>query len=300
VTRYERQFRRIARRLNGVELMRGSIDELPVTDRDLLDRNASRRFLDFYGDEGLRLAFERYGLFGALRQRGWDDFAIVMRAEDDRHTLLVSGRAAETEARLVELVVRRDRLHIEDHARTWDVLTVDWLTLRDPKGSFTKDRMRLPGQDAPGLGIGERVLALLYRVVDRLGLEGLVTVPEHYHNAVLYARELPFVQPRYEGQLRALKTLLLDQEKLSFAQAAWAVHWGHVLAADDSALRWRGEAMVRSHEPQLTEYLGGAEYARTAARAAHDLVYRLHRSAFDEDWQKHEASLLEPPSDGTA
>jgi hypothetical protein len=283
--------------------MRSSLDEtFGLTDQDLLDKERGRRFLDFYGDDGLREALERYGILDAVRERGWHDLTIEAVVHDDRHTLLVEGRSDNETGRLVELVVRRDRLHIDSldgHPspdRIFDVLVVDWLSLRNPRAQFTRERMRLPGQDAPGLGMGEQVLELLYRVVDRLTLEGLVTVAEYFHNAVLYARELPFVDPWHQGRLRALEKLLLEQEKLSFAQAAWAMHWGYVLDVDDSVVRWRGEAMMHSKHPELLAYLTCGEYARIAERTLSSLRYRLHRAAFEEAWAVHEAALFSPPT----
>ncbi len=302
MTRYGRRFRRVSRSLSRVQLMRSSMDEtFTLTDRDLLDKDAGRRFLDFYGDEGLRLALERYGFFEALTKRGWSDFTIDAHAHDAQHSLFLDGRPAGggDASRLIELTVRRDRLRIEPPApqRTWDVLTVDWLSLRNPSGRFTKDRMRLPGQDAPGLGLGELVAELLYRVVARLKLDGLVTVAEYFHNAVLYARELPFADPAYQGQLDALSALLFDREKLTFAQAAWAMHWGHVLDASDCVVRWKGEAMVKSADDELTSYLSSDEYRESAARAAATLRYRLARAPFEEEWAKNERALLEPTTD---
>ena len=95
MTRYERQFRSVARSLGHVELMRSSLDDaLGLDHRDLLDKDAGRRFLDFYGDEGIRLAISRYGLEGAMHRRGYDHFELETRAADDRHTLLVFGRPA--------------------------------------------------------------------------------------------------------------------------------------------------------------------------------------------------------------
>lgn len=302
VTRFERRFRKVSRSLSRVELMRSSMDQTFVLDdHDLLDKDAGRRFLDFYGDEGLRLALERYGFFQALHARGWTDLTLETWAHDERHTLLVDGRpeAGGERDRLIELVVRRDRLRIAPPApdRTWEVLTVDWLTLRDPIGAFTPERLRLPGQDAPGLGVGELVLALLYRVVDRLRLDGLVTVAEYFHNAVLYSRELPFADPWYEGQLEALKALLFEREKLTFAQAAWAMHWGHVLDADDSAVRWKGEAMVKPTEAELAAHLSSSAHREAAERARRSLRYRLSRADFEDHWRREKDALLAAPAE---
>lgn len=299
MTRYGRRFRKVSRTLSRVELMRSSMDEtFALSEQDLLDKDAGRRFLDFYGDRGLRLALERYGFIDALSERGWTDITLETTAHDEQHTLLMEGRPKDggEPSRLLELVVRRDRLHIEPPApqRWWDVLTIDWLSLRNPRAQFTKDRMRLPGQDVPGLGVGELVLELLKRVVDRLDLDGLVTVAEYFHAAVLYARELPFADPAYQGQLDALCALLFDREKLTFAQAAWAVHWGHVLDVTDSVVRWKGEAMIEPSEEELASYLSSDGYRESAKRAAAGLRYRLARAPFEEQWAKNEAALLEP------
>ncbi len=302
LTRFARRYRRIARSLSRVELTRSSMDEtFALTDQDLLDKEAGRRFLDFYGDEGVRTALERYGLLEAIRKRGWDDFALETSAYDDRHTLFIDGHTKDgARERLVELLVRRDRLQIEPldghpPERTFDVLTVDWITLQDPNASFTEERLRLPGQNAPGLGIGEPVMELLYRVVERLGLDALVTVAEYFHNAVLYARELPFVDPWHQGQLHAIAALLFDREKLSFAQAAWAMHWGYVIDVDDSVVRWSGEAMMHTKHPELRGYLECEGYLHAVERAKNDLRYHLHRTAFDEAWEQNHDALLRPP-----
>ena len=305
MTRFARRFRKVGRSLSRVELMRSSMDEtFALTDIDLLDKDAGRRFLDFYGDEGLRIAFERYGFFDAIRERGYGELFIETWAHDERHTLMIDGlpAAGGERARLLELTVRRDRLRVDvvdGHPpieRIFDVLTVDWLTLRHPLGAFRPDRLRLPGQDSPGLGVGERVLELLYRVVDRLGLHGLVTVAEYFHNAVLYARELPYVDPLYMGQLRALERLLFEREHLDLAQATWAICWGYVLGEDDASFRWRGEAMVQTREPELADYLTSKPYAEAVERAADRFRYRLHRTAFDAQWSAHREALLRFPT----
>ncbi|MFK7990102.1 MAG: hypothetical protein AB8I08_29050 [Sandaracinaceae bacterium] len=303
MTRFARRFRKVGRTLSRVELMRSSMDEtFSLSPESLLDKDGGRRFLDFYGDEGLSKAFERYGLYDALRRRGYSDFHLETWAHDERHTLLIEGTGEGARHRLLDLVVRRDRLRVDppgdaELAQAFDVLTVDWLTLRHPLGGFTEERLRLPGQEVPGLGIGERVMELLYRVVDRLSLGGLLTVAEYLHNAVLYARELPYVDPHYQGQLEALEGLLFEAEGLSFAQATWAMHWGYVIDVDDSVVRWRGEAMVKAVEPALCTYLDDASWRAHADRAEASLRYRLRRTAFDERWARERSSLLEAPEE---
>lgn len=317
VTRYERKFRSVARSLGHLDLMRASWgDALGLDERALLDKDAGRRFLDFYGDEGIRVALERYGIEAALRRRGYDRFEVETRAADDRHTLLVHAHAAHpsglradpvdpsaaqrgesARVRLIELVVRRDRLVPHEIAGlpkldgAFDVLTVDWLLLQDPLARFTRERPRLPGQQAPGLGIGERVLELLYRIVDRLRLEALVTVAEYAHNAILYARELPFFDPAPGGRLRALERALMQREGLTLAQASWAVEWGCVRTADDAVLRWKGDAQLRPVARRLLHWTSSEEHEELTERAAATCKLKLDRTFFEERWAAEHASL---------
>jgi hypothetical protein len=214
-----------------------------------------------------------------------------VRIDADRHYLFVDAPAADgTSHRLIELVVRRDTMlpapptgmpalpgHIE-------VLTVDWLLLQNPTAPFSPDRPRLPGQKHPGLGVGWRVLALLGRAVARLGLAGLVTVADHLHNAEHYARELPFFDPAYAGRLRAILAVLREQEKLSVAQASWAMEWGLVRDSADQVVGWRGEAQVWAEADPLVAYFGSPTYEQLAGVAQDACRFRLERAAFDARW----------------
>lgn len=307
MTRYERKFKSVARSLSHIELMRSSLDDLtaPLTEADLLSKDAGRRFLDFYGNEGMLLALDKYGLTDAILRRGYDRIETETRALDERHTLIIVGLDAEGERhRLVELVVRRDRLVVTPIegsevtlADAYDVLTTDWLLLANPLGRFRADRPRLPGQVHPGLGIGERVVELLYRVVERLGLDGLVAVADHFHTAVLYRRELPYWDPAHEGRVRALEELLLDKESLSLSQASWAVEWGFVRTEEDAPLRWRGEGHLRAMHPELVQWLTSKTYESYAERAREHARFTLARAWFDEKWNQQREALLERPEE---
>lgn len=292
VTRYDREFRRIQRSLSNATLMQ-SDEDFALDERTVLDKDAGRRFLDFYGAEGLRHALGRYGLLAAIARRGYPDVAIETRAEAERHTLLLDGRASPDEpyTRLLELVVRRDTLVPAPRAGLpalrprYDVLTIDWLMLQRPNVRFSADRPPVPGQRHPGLGVGWRVLAILFRAVDRLGLDALATVADHLHNAEHYARELPFLDPAYAGKLRALLGLLRGRHGLSTAQASWALEWGLVHDSAGEVVRWHGELQVGTEDETLVRYFESGAYASLAAVAEEACArFELDRRAFDARW----------------
>jgi hypothetical protein len=294
----ELRHRKVARSLTHVDLVRAD-ETTPLNEKDLVDRDRGRLFLDYYGDAGIRTAFDRYGITAALARRGYVEVAIVTHAEGERHMLALNARPidAADAVRIMEIVVRRDRMvpRVPGSERvlrpSYDVLTVDWLMLTSAHASFTVDRPRLPGQEHPGLGIGWRVLALLYRVVERLELDGLVTVAEYLHNAEVYARELPFLDPVFAGRLDALLDALRVKERLSLAQASWAVEWGLVRDREGAIVHWRGEAQATTREPTYAAWIESETYARHAREAAAAYAPRLDRAAFDARWAAERASL---------
>lgn len=304
MTKFAKEFRSISRRLRRMELMRTSMDSLPEQVRsvdsgevdipeldggpgDFLstasERTGPRRFLDFYGPGGVLTALERYGFLEAVRGWGYTDLELTLRADDERHTLLLNAEhpALADSARLVELVVRRDRLvpsAIEGLDEEYTVLTVDWLMLQNPATTFTDEKPRLPGQDAPGLGLAERILELLYRVVVRLELDALVTTAEHFHNAVIYRRELSYFDVESAGECIALEDALLHREGLDLATASWAVHDGAV-RRDGQPFVWRGEAQMRAFHPSLKAFITQEGRRRAALEAAAKLSFSLDRGA---------------------
>lgn len=311
VTRYDRDFRRIARSLSRLELASSKSAEDEVLDPSMLlgpDREArvgTGRFLGFYGTGGLELAFERYGLYAALARRGFTDPQLTVRLESDRHTLIleapVRGSASGERVRLLELVVRRDDMlptpptGMPALSKRYEVLTIDWLLLQNPTLAFTPERPRLPGQNHPGLGVGWRVLAILYRAAERLDVSGLVTVADHLHNAEHYARELPFFDPAHAGRLRALLELLRVEHRLSVVEASWAMEWGCVKDGKGEAVAWRGEAQVATEDEGLRAYFKSPQYAALAKAGQEACRFTLDRDAFDAEWARaRESGLLFP------
>lgn len=291
MTRHEKEFRRIAQKLGRVELMETAQDTLGLGD-DLVGDQAARRgparFLDFYGSEGIALALNRYGFVEYLEERGYGDFEYRLELRDDRHTLIIEAQHPELPktVRIMELAVRKSRLvpsELPGLHRTFDVLAVDWLMMQDPLSKFAKGRPRLPGQDAPGLGLASQVLEMLYRVVERLQLDGLVTTGEHFHNAVMYRQELSHLDAEAGGYCVALEDALLSRERLSLAAASWAIDWGYVSHIDSGArVEWQGGVQVRGHASELTAYLRDEERRREQILEAARFSFAVDRNALTQ------------------
>lgn len=281
-----RHYEQTYQSLSRVELQRGiqSLDDLELN--QLFDYD-SDLWLGFYTEEGLRLALKRYGLGDDIHNRGFTDFQIELSMEDpDEQMLRVWSRNPACEEPLLELVVSRAILHFKEDAQPLNaalpfarVLNIQWLLMQNPLGSFGPERLPLPGQAYPGLGLGEQVLELLKNSCRRLNLDGLMTVPAHFHNAVIYGQTFHYIDPTFEGKLRALQRNLARFVKnappsAQLSTLSWAVHWKMVFERQRRKklpFEWFHEAMVYPISDEFKAYFNAKSYLNEmkAARKSH-------------------------------
>ncbi|MCY1057299.1 histone deacetylase [Nannocystis sp. SCPEA4] len=203
----------------------GEGDDLGLTLEDLVPSLAATarepRFLGYYSRQGLELALERHNLLGRVRAKGFQPSLEFNLVDPQRHILKIFGDPDHREL-LFELVVHRDRRTIPG----FELLSVDWLLLQNPREQFTADKPQLPGQRHPGLGLFEEVVALLIIACERVGLAGLVVTPSQYHLAVQWQKRLRFVDPRAAARMRAIREAMPGA---SLVEAANALAAGRVV-----------------------------------------------------------------------
>ena len=194
------QFANVARELTQDKL------EGPffITEADLLgdlDRHASRspRFLGYYTAEGIEYAMSRYGILRHLRRLGYGAFRLAIDREERGDRLRLFAQTDGVEHLLIETVLERRRIDDED------VLYVHWLTLRHPRGKFSEERPRLPGQEEPGLGMAREAGQLFARVTERLSLAGIAFRPAWLHTAYAARFAMVFVEPAHQAHFEALQ-----------------------------------------------------------------------------------------------
>ena len=265
--------RHLARLLSEEELTGRVGDDLGLTLEDLmpgLQRGAQEsRLLGYYSRQGLELALERHGYLDRLRAKGFKEPTLVCDFDDpSRQTLTIFGDAARSE-RLVELVLHRERRVVPG----FELLAVDWMLLQNPRERFGDGRPRLSGQQHPGLGLFDELVALLVVACERVGLAGLVVTPSQYHLAVQWQRRLRFIDPRAGARLRALREALGG---LSLAAASEALRAGRVVERRTGApCTYEPAAMVLALSPELQAALDGEDYARAMDAAAGAFQYEL-------------------------
>ncbi|MBZ0254395.1 MAG: hypothetical protein K8I02_13730, partial [Candidatus Methylomirabilis sp.] len=299
------RFEQIADSLTHFQLQRLDPDEVEITADEVVSElegaTSNLFFLGFYSRAGIETALQEYGILDLLARRGFAGIRVWMDVRDpfQQRVRFYYDEKEDAEHLLAEIVAREANFKSAPAfetdwpgvGRTFRMVVLDWLTLRNPLRGFTEDKPRLPGQDHPGLEIGEEVMELLIQMARRLERDGLVNFPDHYHNAFLYARNFRYFSPFTQGRVMAVAR---DAGAETLARISWAIEWGCLLdGRTGRSVPWsefRGEQILPI-APLLGEYFERPDYWERAERAAEEASFRF-------DWERYDAVLAEKRAKG--
>jgi hypothetical protein len=279
----------ISRRLSTHQLRRLQEKDLALNFEDILGAPPTRRsspfFLGFYSPDGIRYALEKYGLYDELRKRGYDNFKTVINTRDPyKQRIAIYYDKKDSQHLLGELIVKRKHITVYPpfpsriYGRNFEVIAVEWLCMQHPKGKFTPEKPRLPGQKYPGLGLGDMVMEILVIMTGRLRLAGLLNVPEHFHNAQMYSPQFKYIDPLYEAKRMALERDLLSRYPL--ATVSWAIELKCV-TENTKPFEWFVAEQIIPLNRDLQDYFSGKEYRKYVEKAAQQYHYELNRELFE-------------------
>jgi hypothetical protein len=269
----EATYRRVKRSLSTSDLRLGAGELDDVTmDELVIGKRTGDLLMDFYTCEGLETALERYGFMDLLRERGFDNLLVSIETSDPDHQVTrIHFDRADPEHLLVELVVRfrnlvTPREAVDDGVQEcFRMLSIEWLLMQNPRATFSLARRKLPGQHYPGLGLGRWMLELLRMMTERLDCCGLMNIPQHYHNAYLYSKQMLCFLPQDQGYLEAMKR---DLRQMPLVETSEAIDSGRLRdAATGERLEWEGKAQVMPVEPELNAYFARPAYIQAVAEA---------------------------------
>ena len=266
------QYAQISQELDPQELQRPS-GEWVLTEADLLGdlagpRYKSTRMLDFYSRHGIEFALEKYGVTDQVRNLGFTDLELAVDPSDpERQHLTLHGEKGGNKHLLVDLVLRRvtrpapEGIEPPDEIR---MLYIEWLMLQNPCEEFSLRNPQWPGQDYPGLGIGEEVVLMLFQAAQRLELDALAHHPSRYHIAFIGRGQSFFLDPAIQGRFEAIREVLAS---LDLTEAAWKMERGEVCWSDGEVIEWIPEDIVIPASDRLFAYLGSPQYQQPRAKA---------------------------------
>ncbi len=280
----EAQYRRIKEKLTVAELRAGLNPDAEEDLQEMVEgRSSPGLFMGTYTTEGLRVVLERYGFFQLLRERGFEAPQLTTHTTDpDRQIARIyQGPARDPAHLLVEVVVRYRKLVVPPEAvaqgcpEDYRLLSIEWLLMQNPVASFSLDRQRFPGQRFPGLGLGRWMVELLRMMAERLDCDGLGNIPEHYHNAYLYSKQMLFFDPVDQGRFEAIRAAV-SAVALPLVEASDAIDDGKLRDVESAApVLWEGKPQVMPVKPALNAYFARPAYIKAVAAARAAFHFRL-------------------------
>jgi hypothetical protein len=166
-----------------------------------------------------------------------------------------------------------------------NMLNIRWFSLQNPLAEFSARKPRMPGQRYPGTGVGRRAFDLLRSLAASNGRDGIVNVPEHFHNAFLY-EGFQFLNPDDEGTFQRMREdLAPDIAEKGLAALSWAAYLGFMRCAGEHAA-WQAHEQVYPISGRLRRYFKAAEY--TAAVEAR----KADAGRFSVEWAAAESYCL--------
>jgi hypothetical protein len=241
------------------------------------------KLLGIYGFEEIQEALVRYGLQSSLDSWGIGKCDIKLDTRDRSRQMM---QLISAEGNMVSEVIISESTFLPKEAipgifpGKMDFLVVQWLCLQDTRRNFSADRLPLPGQLAPGLGVGLNVMEMILALAAKLEVAGIVNRPEFLHNAILYEPYFLFLHPDVQGRF---DSLMRDLSKLSFIEQAWAGYSGAIIDEQGrSRFSWYQSEQLRSASPELDEYFASETYQTLRHEAAHRSHFQVNQERLDE------------------
>jgi hypothetical protein len=288
----KKSLQEIAKRLSDYQLRRSSDPGLSLSEDELfgtkMEKPPSLFFLGYYTKEGIELALEKYGVYRRFEEIGFGNLELLIDTQDPyRQRLALYSVIGKLNARLLlaEIVVSRKHIKFDSPfpspvaGKSFEMLFIEWLCLQDPRKKFTGERPRLPGQEYPGLGGGKIALQLIILASRRLRLDGVLNVPEYYHNAEMYSRAFKFVDPVFEGKRRAIERDLLKENDL--AGISWAID-SDCVRENDEPFKWFISEQLVPLNAELKQYFKCKEYQTLVNKALEKYQYSLDRQCWEQ------------------
>jgi len=264
-------------------------------------RGSAHLLLCTFGEREIRSAMRRFGVTAKLEQLGYSHYDVTIDASDLEHQRLQffgwkagepsmgeheQGRGAapvRIAKPLGEVILREAVLQPSvpgfDNVRPFSFLIIQWIRLQDAS-RVEEERRLLPGQEHPGLGMGEAVMDMLKAMAKMRRMEGMINRPEFLHNAILYLRHFRFMNPDVKGRLDAIER---DIKGLTLRQLSWAAEKGLLVEDDEKVyFRWFQAEQVWPNCAELEQFLSSDAYANAAAQAAQEHSYSLREGALED------------------
>lgn len=237
--------------------------EKPILGREdvfSLEERKENLFLGRYTISQVYFILERKGFIDFAKNKGLYPILFDLSWKDAfTQNLKIYFREKKENNMIVDLILKEQPLSLKFpdlSSKEFIFLFIEWLCIQNPLSSFTKDRPRLPGQQYPGLRLGDRLWGIFNLLVRFLQIDGVMIMPKFLHNAIMYRRLFNFFNPAKEGEIQAI---LRDIGNYHLSILAWASYHGCIFEEKET-FEWEAEPQIFPHNRALKDYFSSAEY----------------------------------------
>jgi len=183
-------------------------------------------FLNRFNHEHVNEFQESSGLSKALASKGFPEIeADIFKDDTGIHHFKLYSSPMKKSNLLVDLRLSEkspaDISEITGSAgrgKKMHFLVLEWISLENPKGSFTEVHPQLPGQQRPGLGILAQTIQFIKTLISKCGYDGLLLVADHFHTALIYSSFSFYADPQMQGMIKAIRR---DLSSYSINDISW-------------------------------------------------------------------------------
>lgn len=255
---------------------------------DLTEKKGTSLFLGKYSMNEVVAVLRKKNFFkDAQKKELWPlDFELDS-SEFPLQRFQIFYRRKNPENLIVDLKIREGRFRLKNKIASdlllpeFDFLILDWLTLQNPRQSFSKDRPPLPGQSHPGLSLGKKILDIFVYLARITKKDGLLAFPAYFHNAILFSRAFRFINPEKRGEVLAIRKSFSD---ISFKNLAWIVYLNCLRWEKNRVYEWKAEEQVYPLNKTLKAYFESKAYKEKVKRSQQNLSFSI-------DWECYKKKI---------
>ena len=242
-----------------------NLEDLDISslDEDLhLDLERADHFLGHLTRLELERLIHQSGLMRSIKRAGYQDLELgveLLSPQDHRFWIqTVQGEKIY----FIRLKARHYKMSGQLGARK--LLSIDWVETRNIHSARAPG---FPGQQKPGLGFAvmmaqKRMLAAL---VAAIHADGGVTVPEYFHDAIMFKNifHFRFVNPVKAALFADLQDLM---PAIRLRELSHAIHAGRVIdMVDNTVFQWSYGEMVLLNTEEDSQLVFDADFVRLVA-----------------------------------
>jgi hypothetical protein len=169
---------------------------------------------------------------------------------------------------LVHLRLKMDNFEFSKIQRSLKMIYIDWLLTQNLKmGKLEGKKKLFDGQEYPGLNIFKEMTRFILGMSRDLGAHGIFNVPEYFHDAVLFHKNFKFLDPRKEGNFRAL---IQSFKKYSLHVLSGLIHQNRIYdEVEGKTYNWKHGEMFYTESIEIHDMIFDKKYFEEVEHSKH-------------------------------